>query len=80
MITYQLRGKKSTRLLERKLWEKCGSVEVWYYGSEVMHRSIPAVQRPPATAGHLQILRCPGPSICQPQGQPRPFDTHAVSY
>ena len=50
-------------------------------------------QRPPprATAGHLpalsvpgvgylQILRCPGPGICQPRGHSRAFDTHAVSY
>ena len=28
--------------------------------------------------GHLQILRCSGPGICQPRGQP--FDRHAVSY
>ena len=30
--------------------------------------------------GHLQILRCSGPGICQPRGQPRTFDRHAVSY
>ena len=30
--------------------------------------------------GHLQILRCSGPGICQPLGQPRTFDRHAVSY
>ena len=28
--------------------------------------------------GHLQILRCSGPGICQPRGQP--FDRHTVSY
>ena len=30
--------------------------------------------------GHLQFLRCSGPGICQPRGQPRTFDRHAVSY
>ena len=30
--------------------------------------------------GHLQILRCSGPGICQLLGQPRTFDRHAVSY
>ena len=35
---------------------------------------------PRATTGHLQILCCRGPSICQPQGHSRAFDTHAVSY
>ena len=50
-----------------------------------MHQSIPPAPSPPppgATAvpgvGHLQMLYCPGPGICQPPGQS--FDTHAVSY
>ena len=30
--------------------------------------------------GHLLILRCSGPGICQPRGQPRTFDRQAVSY
>ena len=30
--------------------------------------------------GHLQVLRCPGPGICQPRGYSRTFETHAVSY
>ena len=30
--------------------------------------------------GHLQILRCSGPGICQPRGQSRTFDRHAVSH
>ena len=46
-----------------------------------------------ATAGHLPALLVPGggegickfcatrgPGICQPSGQPKAFDTHAVSY
>ena len=39
---------------------------------------LPALSFP--RVGHLQILRCLGPGICQPRGQPRTFDTHAVSY
>ena len=58
-----------------------------------MHQSIPPAPSPPprATAGHLpalsvpgvghlQMLHCPGPGICQPPGQSRAVDTHAVSY
>ena len=62
----------------------------------LMHQSIAAAPSPPpppppATAdhlpalsvpwvGHLQILCCRGPGICQPRGHSRAFDTHAVSY
>ena len=61
--------------------------------STVLHQSIPAAPcpSPRATAGHLPALSVPGwgickfctargPGICQPRGQPRAFDTHAVSY
>ena len=60
----------------------------------IMHQSIPAAPStfsPRATVGHfpalsvpgvghLQILCCPGPGICQPRGHSWAFDTHAVSY
>ena len=61
--------------------------------SNIMHQSISTAPSPPpgATAGrlpalsvpgvgHLQILHCPGPGICQPPGHSRAFDTHVVSY
>ena len=54
-------------------------MEVWYYGSVVMHRSIPAVQSPPATAGHLQILRCRGAEHFPTPG-PTPTFWHACGF
>ena len=39
---------------------------------------LPAMSVP--GVGHLQILHCPGPGICQPRGHSQAFDTHAVSY
>ena len=38
---------------------------------------------PPCESGGCDICKfctAQGPSICQPRGQPRAFDTHAVSY
>ena len=51
----------------------------------------PPPTAPRATAGHCppcqsqgwgicKFCAARGPGICQPQGQPRKFDTHAVSY
>ena len=54
-------------------------MEVWYYGSVVMHRSIPAVQSPPAAAEHLQILRCPGAEHFPTPG-PTPTFWHACGF
>ena len=39
---------------------------------------LPALSVP--RVGHLQILSCPGPGICQPRGHSWAFDTHAVCY
>ena len=57
----------------------------------IMHQSIPpAPSPPPATAGYLPALSVPGVfatfrtarglGICQPRGNSRAFDKHAVSY
>ena len=50
----------------------------------LMHQSIPAAPSPPspgATAGHLEILCCPGVrAFANAGGHSRAFDTHAVSY
>ena len=59
-----------------------------------MHQSIPTAPSP--LPGYCGAFSCPpcqsrglgickfcavrGPGICQPRGQPRAFDTHAVSY
>ena len=52
-----------------------------------MHQSItaatgphPPSPPPPATAGHLPILLCPGAGHLPNPGYSQPFDTHAVSY
>ena len=58
----------------------------------VLYQSIPAKRSPPPLGycGAFARLVSPGgwgiccaargPGICQPRGQPRAFDTHAVSY
>ena len=59
-----------------------------------MHQSIPAAPSPPPPGllwgicppcqsrgwGICKCCAARGPGICQPRGQPRAFDTHAVSY
>ena len=56
-----------------------------------MHQSIPAVPSPPGLLqgicspcqfrgwGICKFCAARRPGICQPRGQPRAFDTHAVS-
>ena len=59
-----------------------------------MHQSIPAAPSPPPPGllwgicppfqsrewGICKFCAARGPGICKPRGQPRSFDTHAVSY
>ena len=91
-----LRGIKYNRLGPFwKIWFLWWTeISLYSWLSQVIHQSIPFAPSPlpprllrgiclPCQSREWVICKfcaARGPGICQPQGQPRTFDTHAVSY